>query len=29
HAAHTDEILLELGLDYDEILAHKIAGSIT
>jgi crotonobetainyl-CoA:carnitine CoA-transferase CaiB-like acyl-CoA transferase len=29
HAAHTDEILLELGLGYDEILAHKIAGSIT
>ncbi|MCW2495131.1 CaiB/BaiF CoA-transferase family protein [Jatrophihabitans sp.] len=28
HGADTDEILLELGLDYDEILAHKIAGAI-
>jgi crotonobetainyl-CoA:carnitine CoA-transferase CaiB-like acyl-CoA transferase len=29
HGADTDEILLELGLDYDEILTNKIAGVIT
>jgi crotonobetainyl-CoA:carnitine CoA-transferase CaiB-like acyl-CoA transferase len=28
HGEHTDEILLELGLDYDEILQHKISGAI-
>ncbi len=28
HGEHTDEILLELGLDYDRILALKVAGSV-
>jgi crotonobetainyl-CoA:carnitine CoA-transferase CaiB-like acyl-CoA transferase len=28
HGAQTDEILLELGLDYEEILEHKIAGTV-
>jgi crotonobetainyl-CoA:carnitine CoA-transferase CaiB-like acyl-CoA transferase len=28
HGEHTDEVLLELGLDYDEILQHKITGAI-
>jgi crotonobetainyl-CoA:carnitine CoA-transferase CaiB-like acyl-CoA transferase len=28
HGAQTDEILLELGFDYDEILEHKIAGTV-
>jgi crotonobetainyl-CoA:carnitine CoA-transferase CaiB-like acyl-CoA transferase len=25
---HTDEVLLELGLDWDELLAHKAAGAV-
>jgi crotonobetainyl-CoA:carnitine CoA-transferase CaiB-like acyl-CoA transferase len=28
HGAQTDEVLLELGLDYDEIIEHKIAGTV-
>jgi crotonobetainyl-CoA:carnitine CoA-transferase CaiB-like acyl-CoA transferase len=28
HGAQTDEILLEMGLDYEEILEHKIAGTV-
>jgi len=28
HGEHTDEVLLELGLDYDEIMEHKIAGAV-
>ena len=28
HGEHTDEVLLELGLSYDEILEHKIAGAV-
>jgi crotonobetainyl-CoA:carnitine CoA-transferase CaiB-like acyl-CoA transferase len=28
HGQHTEEILLELGLDWDAILAHKEAGAI-
>jgi crotonobetainyl-CoA:carnitine CoA-transferase CaiB-like acyl-CoA transferase len=28
HGAQTDEILLELGMDYDEIIEHKIAGTV-
>ena len=28
HGADTDEVLLELGLDYDEILQHKISGTV-
>ena len=28
HGQHTEEILLELGLDWDAIIAHKEAGSI-
>lgn len=28
-AEHTDEILLELGLDYDRILELKLAGAVT
>lgn len=27
HGEHTDEVLLELGLSYDEILAHKAEGA--
>jgi crotonobetainyl-CoA:carnitine CoA-transferase CaiB-like acyl-CoA transferase len=27
HGEHTDEVLLELGLSYDEILEHKISGA--
>jgi hypothetical protein len=25
---HTDEILLELGLTYDEIIKHKVSGAV-
>lgn len=25
---HTDEVLLELGLEYDEIIQHKVSGAI-
>jgi crotonobetainyl-CoA:carnitine CoA-transferase CaiB-like acyl-CoA transferase len=28
HGEHTDEVLLELGLTMDEIIAHKIAGAV-
>jgi len=28
HGQHTEEILLELGLDWDQIIEHKEAGSI-
>jgi crotonobetainyl-CoA:carnitine CoA-transferase CaiB-like acyl-CoA transferase len=28
HGQHTEEILLELGLDWDQIIAHKDAGAI-
>jgi crotonobetainyl-CoA:carnitine CoA-transferase CaiB-like acyl-CoA transferase len=28
HGEHTDEVLLELGLSYDEILAHKAEGAV-
>ena len=28
HGEHTDEVLLELGLSYNEILEHKIAGAV-
>ena len=28
-AEHTDEILLELGMDYDRVLELKIAGAVT
>ncbi|MEI8001659.1 MAG: CoA transferase [Actinomycetes bacterium] len=28
HGEHTDEVLLELGLTYDEILEHKISGAV-
>jgi crotonobetainyl-CoA:carnitine CoA-transferase CaiB-like acyl-CoA transferase len=28
HGEHTDEVLLELGLSYDEILVHKAEGAV-
>ena len=28
HGEHTDEVLLELGLSYDEILQHKLSGAV-
>jgi hypothetical protein len=28
HGEHTDEVLLELGLSYDEILQHKVTGAV-
>jgi crotonobetainyl-CoA:carnitine CoA-transferase CaiB-like acyl-CoA transferase len=28
HGEHTDEVLLELGLSYDEILEHKVSGAV-
>jgi crotonobetainyl-CoA:carnitine CoA-transferase CaiB-like acyl-CoA transferase len=28
HGEHTDEVLLELGLDYDKIIEHKVSGAI-
>jgi crotonobetainyl-CoA:carnitine CoA-transferase CaiB-like acyl-CoA transferase len=28
HGEHTDEVLLELGLDWDTIIAHKTAGDV-
>jgi crotonobetainyl-CoA:carnitine CoA-transferase CaiB-like acyl-CoA transferase len=29
HAAHTDEVLLELGIDWDEIVRLKVAGAVS
>lgn len=28
HGEHTDEVLLELGLSYDEIIEHKVSGAV-
>ena len=28
HGEHTDEVLLELGLTYDEIIEHKVRGAV-
>ena len=28
HGEHTDEVLLALGLDYEEIIEHKISGAV-
>jgi len=28
HGEHTDEVLLELGLTYDEIVEHKVSGAV-
>jgi crotonobetainyl-CoA:carnitine CoA-transferase CaiB-like acyl-CoA transferase len=28
HGEHTDEVLLELGLTYDEIIEHKLTGAV-
>jgi crotonobetainyl-CoA:carnitine CoA-transferase CaiB-like acyl-CoA transferase len=28
HGEHTEEVLLELGLTYDEILEHKVTGAV-
>ncbi len=28
HGEHTDEVLLELGVTYDEILEHKVSGAV-
>jgi crotonobetainyl-CoA:carnitine CoA-transferase CaiB-like acyl-CoA transferase len=28
HGEHTDEVLLELGLGYDEIIEHKVTGAV-
>jgi crotonobetainyl-CoA:carnitine CoA-transferase CaiB-like acyl-CoA transferase len=28
HGEHTDELLLELGLTYDEIIGHKVTGAV-
>jgi crotonobetainyl-CoA:carnitine CoA-transferase CaiB-like acyl-CoA transferase len=28
HGQHTEEILLDLGMDWDEIIAHKDSGAI-
>jgi crotonobetainyl-CoA:carnitine CoA-transferase CaiB-like acyl-CoA transferase len=28
HGEHTDEVLLELGITYDEIIEHKISGAV-
>jgi crotonobetainyl-CoA:carnitine CoA-transferase CaiB-like acyl-CoA transferase len=28
HGEHTDEVLLELGLTYDEIIQHKFNGTV-
>jgi len=28
HGQHTEEVLLELGLSWDDIIAHKEAGAI-
>lgn len=28
HGEHTDEVLLELGLTYDEIIEHKVNGAV-
>ena len=29
HAAHTDEVLLECGLSWDELLEHKVKGAVS
>ena len=28
HGEHTDEVLLELGMSYDEIVQHKVSGAV-
>jgi crotonobetainyl-CoA:carnitine CoA-transferase CaiB-like acyl-CoA transferase len=28
HGEHTDEVLLELGLSYDEVIEHKVSGAV-
>jgi crotonobetainyl-CoA:carnitine CoA-transferase CaiB-like acyl-CoA transferase len=28
HGGHTDEVLLELGLTYEEIIEHKVSGAV-
>ena len=28
HGEHTDEVLLELGLSYDEIIERKVSGAV-
>ena len=28
HGEHTDEVLLELGLSYEEIIEHKVSGAV-
>ncbi len=28
HGEHTDEVLLELGLTYDQIIEHKVSGAV-
>jgi crotonobetainyl-CoA:carnitine CoA-transferase CaiB-like acyl-CoA transferase len=29
HGEHTDEVLLDLGYTWDELVEHKVAGTIT
>jgi crotonobetainyl-CoA:carnitine CoA-transferase CaiB-like acyl-CoA transferase len=28
HGEHTDEVLLELGLTYEQIIEHKVSGAV-